>query len=168
MIISALLGVAILTEASQVSGHVLTGIIAYTDPMQGFAIIGNSVRNTYLVRPGQRLPDGSRIREIHTHHVVLEHGGSLETVGMYERGQPTDSGYTQTPPPPQQLRWDGDTRPNETPAREVRSKDTPPSDTPAYEALPRQAQPEGPFPAAQDPADEFGDDRRQRAESRKK
>src|SRR5581483_3759247 len=37
--------------------RVLTGVIAYTDPKQGFAIIGNSVDNTFVVRPGQQLPD---------------------------------------------------------------------------------------------------------------
>jgi len=80
---------------------VLTGIIAYTDPSQGFAIIGSSVENTYLVRPGELLPDGSSIREIYPSHVVLEYGGRLEKVGMYRRGKPADAAYIQTPPLPQ-------------------------------------------------------------------
>jgi len=77
---------------------VLTGIIAYTDPSQGFAIIGSSVENTYLVRPGELLPDGSSIREIYPGHVVLEYGGRLETVGLYQRGKPAGAAYVQTPP----------------------------------------------------------------------
>jgi hypothetical protein len=71
--------------------RVLTGTIAYTDPSQGFAIIGSSVENTYLARPGELLPDGSSIREIYPSHVVLEYGGRVETVGMYQRGKPTDA-----------------------------------------------------------------------------
>jgi Type II secretion system protein C len=175
------------------SSRVLTGTIAYADPTQGFAIIGSSVQNTYLARPGQQLPDGSWIREVHRDHVVLEHEGNRETVGMYERGQPADTLYAQQfPPIPQQVRLDqsdlialtadekrpsqaqpadappdnprpSDTRPNETPAHEARSSEAPPSD-----ALPKQAQPEDPLPAAQDPADEFSDNRRQRAENRRK
>jgi hypothetical protein len=210
MIVSALLGAVILTDATQVSSHVrtessrslvLTGIIAYTDPRQGFAIIGSSVQHTYLARPGQQLPDGSRILEIHPKHVVLEYGGSLEIVGMYERGQPAGAVYAQNTPLPQQRQREeagligvtaadttpslvrptdtlpghprpSDTRPNETPADEVRSNDAllpadaPPSDTPPKNALPRWAQPQAPLPAAQDPADEFSEYRRRRAESR--
>ncbi len=85
--------------------RVLTGIIAYTDPSQGFAIIGSSVENTYLARPGDLLPDGSLIREIYPSHVVLEFGGRLETVGMYKRGEPAGATRVQTPPLPQQMPW---------------------------------------------------------------
>ena len=171
--------------------RVLTGTIAYADPTQGFAIIGSSVQNTYLARPGQQLPDGSWIREVHRDHVVLEHGGTRETVGMYDGGQPADTLYAQQfPPIPQQVRMDqadlialtaddkrptqaqptdappdkpSETRPSETPPHEVRLSDAPPSD-----AQPKQAQPEDPLPAAQDPADEFSDNRRMRAENRKR
>ena len=171
--------------------RVLTGTIAYADPTQGFAIIGSSVQNTYLARPGQQLPDGSWIREVHRDHVVLENGGNRETVGMYDGGQPADTLYAQQfPPIPQQVRMDqsdlmaltaddkrpspaqpieapadkpSETRPSETPVHEVRSSDAPPSD-----AQPKQAQPDDPLPAAQDPADEFSDNRRLRAENRKR
>jgi hypothetical protein len=172
---------------------VLTGVIAYGDPKLGFAIIGNSERNTYLARPGEQLPDGSWIREIHPKHVVLEYGGSLETVGIYAHEAP-GAVYVQPAPLPQQIRWEeaelkaataGDTtpsppprpidtppsapprpsdiRPNETRASALRSDDAASSDTPA-----EQAQPEAPLPGAQDPADEFSDDRRQRAENKRK
>jgi hypothetical protein len=102
MMVAALLGAVILTDAPRVSSRVntesssslvVTGIIAYTDPTQGFAIIGSSPRATYLARPGQQLPDGSRIREIHPKSVVLEHGGSLETVGMYAPARPAGATY---------------------------------------------------------------------------
>jgi len=113
MIVAALLGMVILSDGAQVAGRVsaapgaapqttrqlenhelpgrllvLTGTIAYTDPRQGFAIIGSSVENTHLARPGEQLPDGSSIREIYPQHVVLEYGGRLETVGLHERGEP--------------------------------------------------------------------------------
>jgi type II secretory pathway component PulC len=171
--------------------RVLTGIIAYTNPRQGFAIIGSDVQNTYLARPGQQLPDGSLIREILPKHVVLEYGGSLETVEIYEGGQPAGAVYAQTPPLPQQIHGEeaenavttvdmtpsrvrptdappvqprlSDTRSDETQAKEWRPDDAPPSD-----ALSKEAQPEAPLPTAQDPADESSDDRRQRAEGRRR
>jgi hypothetical protein len=224
IIVPALLGAAMLTDVTQVhafvrnqsmsaqmgrpsqsptpSGRwlVLTGTIAYTDPQQGFAIIGNSVQNTYLARPGDQLPDGSRIREIHPKQVVLEYGGNVETVGMYEPAQSAGAVYVQTVPLPQPTRWQeaevneaaaggatpgqpprpaerqpseprpSDTRPWETSAGHVRSHVALPSDTPSGDASPEQAQPQDPSsPASQDdPADEFGDARLQRAESRRK
>jgi hypothetical protein len=179
---------------------VLTGVIAYTDPKQGFAIIGNSVDNTFLVKPGQQLPDGAWIREIHPKHILLEHGGNFETVGMYRRDEGSGTVYAemypmpvQAPPLPQQARWEepenaagtaemkasqarpaavlpgfpdpSETRRTETPATEARSNDAQASDTPLSEA---SSKPETPVPAAQDPADELGDDRRQHAENRRK
>ena len=183
-------------RATPGSVRVLTGTIAYTDPTQGFAIIGNSVQNTYLARPGQQLPDGSWIREVHRDHVVLEHEGTRETVGMYDGGQPADTLYAQQfPPIPQQVRMDqsalialtaddrrpspaqatdapadkpGETRPGETPAHEVQSSDAPAHEARSSDALPKQAQPDDPLPAAQDPADEFSDNRRLRAENRRR
>jgi Type II secretion system protein C len=192
---------------------VLTGVIAYTNPKQGFAIIGNSVHNTFLARPGQQLPDGSWIREIYPKHVVLERQGNLETLEIYPHGGSAGAVYAAEPAPlPQQARWEaegvvagemkpGQARPtdgledppepsetqrSETPANKARpnealASDTPPSDVLPADALPKdalpkdavpkaiptkQAQPEAPLPAAQDPADEFSDGRRQRAEKR--
>lgn len=183
---------------------VLTGVIAYTDPKQGFAIIGNSVDNTFVVRPGQQLPDGATIREIHAKNVVLEHKGTLETLGMYRHDESAGTAYgelyplPQPPPPlPQQARWEASEPPpatgvksSEPRSSETRSTETPPSppgmgdirrseppaggarsdeaqnDTPAEDVAPKQAHPGTPSPAAQEPADEFSDDRRQRAESR--
>lgn len=172
---------------------VLTGTIAYTDPSQGFAIIGSSVENTYLARPGERLPDGSLVREIYPSHVVLEYGGRLETVGMYRRGEPVGTAHVQTPPLPQQEllaamnvkpATAGDVSPSQAPRAGDEPPDGPrPSDTPVSERtgsehrsydvqsteVPRgQAQPEVPLPSAQDPADELSDDRRQHSTSRRK
>jgi hypothetical protein len=172
---------------------VLTGIIAYTDPSQGFAIIGSSVENTYLARPGELLPDGSSIREIYPSHVVLEYGGRLETVGMYKRGEPAGAAYVQTPPLPEQARLDavdvkgvtaGDAMPSQAPrpsaeppsgprlsdtrASEMTGSEHRSFDTRSTDVLPRQAQPEVPLPSAQDPANELSDDRRQQATSRRK
>ena len=178
--------------------RVLTGIIAYTDPKQGFAMIGNSVQNTYLARPGDQLPDGSRIREIRPTHIVLEVGGNLETVGIFEHDQPAGAVYTAPPPLPpipQQAHWEetelkqattieatsaraarlieqspGEPRPADAPPTRVRPSEMPPIDAASIDGSPPQrAEPQSPLsPSTQDPADEFGDDRRQRAEDRKK
>jgi len=174
--------------------RVLTGLIAYTDPKQGFAIIGSSVQNTFLVRPGQQLPDGSWIREIHREHVVLEHGGSLESLRMHQRGESAGSAYVPISLRPQSARWEeadgttvsearsnqtepagaapiprpfSDPRRSEIPVNEVRPNDALPSNTPPSNVLTQQPRPAAPAPQAQDPADEFADERRQRAASRK-
>jgi hypothetical protein len=146
---------------------VLTGVIAYTDPKQGFAIIGNRVQNTFLARPGQQLPDGSWLREIHPKHVVLEHRGNLETLGLYRHDESARAVYAaQFPPLPQQARWEAgegivvgemrssqarpsdglqpppepsEIRRSETPANKVKSNEVPPSDTPPSDALPKAA-----------------------------
>ena len=220
IIVSALLGAVILTDVTQVSGRardepgarmpfhqmarplpsnappgrslVLTGVIAFTDPRQGFAIIGSSVQNTYLARPGDQLPDGSLVREVHPNHVVLEYGGKLETVGMYGGGEPTSTAYVPIPPPPQHVQWDaaelkaataGDAVPSPAPratdeppgdprpdarASDIAGNEHRPHDTQFTDALQRMAEPQAPSPSAQDPADELSDDRRQRIESRRK
>ena len=205
MVASMLFGALILTAVTQVSGRirsdapsgralVLTGIIAYTDPKQGFAIIGGTVESTYLVRPGERLPDGSLIREIYAQHVVLEYEGRLEKVGMYKRGDLAGNAHIQIPPPRQQIQREEDADPKGAavgdvlPRRTLRSTDEPPRDAPPDDAQtierpdnghrsfePRssdtsqkQAQPDAPLPSAQDPADELNDDRRVRSESRRK
>jgi type II secretion system (T2SS) protein C len=212
MIISLLLGTVILTDVTQVAARisagpggsiprdpaasapmssgrllVLTGTIAYTDPRQGFAIIGSSVDDTHLARPGDPLPDGSSIREIYPKHVVLEYGGRLEIVGLHGRGELAGAAQIQTPALPQpvgleqvdlkgvtvgdailsqalrptdELRIDplpSDTRASETTGNERRS----------YHAQSTDA-PQSPLPSAQDPADELSDDRRQRGASRGK
>jgi hypothetical protein len=140
---------------------VLTGVIAYTDPKQGFAIIGSSARNTYLARPGQQLPDGSRLREIHPKYVVLEYGGSVEVVGMHERGQPDGELYAQFQPLPQQTQREeaaltgvtaGDTtpgqaRPIDTPPGHPRSSDTRPSEALANEVRSNDALPSDTVPS---------------------
>jgi hypothetical protein len=177
---------------------VVTGIIAYTDPKQGFAMIGNSVGNTMLARPGQQLPDGAWIREIHPKNVVLEHGGNLESVGIYRRDEsagtadPENYPLPQQAPLPQLARWEqpeetavdhtepsqapptdapssplvpGETLQRETPVNEARSIDTPPDEAASENASPQQARPDAPLPATPDPADEFRDDRRQRAQT---
>ena len=144
---------------------VLTGVIAYTDPKRGFAIIGNSPRNTFLARPGQQLPDGSWIREIHPKNVVLEHEGNLETLGIYRRDESAGTGYAGFSPLPQQAQWGvegivagpmrpiqarpadvlpsppepSETRRSEAPASEVLSNEAPPSNALAKDALPKDA-----------------------------
>jgi hypothetical protein len=205
MIVAALLGTIILTDVTQVAGRVvaepgesmprrpaagaenhevsgrllvLTGIIAYPDPRQGFAIIGSSVESTHVARPGEQLPDGSSIREIYPMHVVLEYGGRLEKVGIHERGEPVGAAHVellplpqhavpnQAPRPTDEARNDlrpSDTRASETVGNERRSYDTQSMDAPQ-----ERLQPEAPLPSAPDPADELSDDRRQRGGGRGK
>jgi type II secretory pathway component PulC len=188
-IVSALLGMVILTEVTQVAGRVsvepgaapqmtqqlenhpppgrlrvLTGIIAYTDPRQGFVIIGSSVEDTHLARPGDHLPDGSSIREIYPQHVVLEYGGRLETLGIHERGEP--AWVAQAPRPTDEPR--SDLRPVDIRAGGMTVDERRSYDPQSTNARQEQAEPEAPSPFALDPADEPSNGRRQRAASRVK
>lgn len=156
---------------------VLTGIIAYTDPRQGFAIIGSSVEDTHVARPGDHLPDGASVREIYPQHVVLEYGGRLETVGILGRGEPAertdlagatagDATLSQAPRLTDEPRLDP--RPIEPPASETTGNDRRSADMQPTDAPQKQAQPEAPLPSALDPANEISDYRRQRAADREK
>lgn len=195
LVVSMLLGMLVLAGATQVcarastgpgesmtrnpSGRlvVVTGIIAYTDPRQGFAIIGSSVEDTYVARPGDHLPDGASIREVYPEHVVLEYGGRLETVGIHGRGEPAvkadlaraipgDATPSQAPRLTDEPRIDP--RPIEPPVSETTANDRRSYDIQPTDAPQKQAQPEAPLPSALDPANELSDYRRQRAADRDK
>ena len=61
---------------------VLTGTLAVRDPRQGLAIIGESAQNARVHVVGALLPGGVRLREVYADRVVIERGGSLETLAL--------------------------------------------------------------------------------------
>jgi general secretion pathway protein C len=94
-------------EAAPVStqGLVLSGVLAETDPRAGRAIIGEAAGGGRVYAVGGTLPGGSRLAEVYPDRVILDRGGSLETLPLPRQAGGTAtalpaSGGTAPPPTP--------------------------------------------------------------------
>ncbi len=67
-------------------GLVLVGVLAESDPRTGRAIIGESGATARVYAVGVTLPGGSRLAEVHADHVLLDRGGSFETLPLPRQG----------------------------------------------------------------------------------
>jgi len=67
-------------------GLVLVGVLASTDPQGGRAIIGESASLARVYAVGATLPGGSRLAEVYPDRVMLDRGGSLETLPLPRQG----------------------------------------------------------------------------------
>jgi general secretion pathway protein C len=67
-------------------GLVLVGVLASTDPQGGRAIIGESAGLARVYAIGATLPGGSRLAEVYPDRVMLDRGGSLETLPLPRQG----------------------------------------------------------------------------------
>jgi general secretion pathway protein C len=79
------------TSASDVApistqGLVLVGVLASTNPQGGRAIIGESAGAARVYAVGAMLPGGSRLAEVYPDRVMLDRGGSLETLPLPRQG----------------------------------------------------------------------------------
>jgi general secretion pathway protein C len=63
-------------------GLTLVGVLAESDPRTGRAIIGESGATARVYAVGATLPGGSRLAEVHADHVLLDRGGSFETLPL--------------------------------------------------------------------------------------
>jgi general secretion pathway protein C len=61
---------------------VLAGTLAVSDPTQGLAIIGETAQAGKVYSVGAMLPGGVKLREVYTDRVVLDRGGTLETLPL--------------------------------------------------------------------------------------
>ena len=61
---------------------VLTGVIAANDPRDGLAILGPSATATKVYAVGDNIPGGARLHAVLADHVLLERGGSLESLAL--------------------------------------------------------------------------------------
>lgn len=61
---------------------VLAGVLADSDPQRGFAIIGESAAAAKLRVVGDSLPGGAKLHAIYADRVIIDRGGSLESVTM--------------------------------------------------------------------------------------
>lgn len=61
---------------------VLAGVIADPNPQRGFAIIGESAAAAKLRVVGDALPGGARLHAIYRDRVIIERGGTLESLSL--------------------------------------------------------------------------------------
>jgi general secretion pathway protein C len=79
-------------------GLVLVGVLASTEPQNGRAIIGESTGPARVYAVGATLPGGSRLIEVYPDRVILDRGGSSETLPLPRQGgTPTSIGSSSSP-----------------------------------------------------------------------
>ena len=61
---------------------VLAGVLADSDPQRGFAIIGETAAAAKLRVVGDSLPGGAKLHAIYSDRVIIDRGGTLESVTM--------------------------------------------------------------------------------------
>jgi general secretion pathway protein C len=61
---------------------VLAGIIAGNDPNSGFAIVGESAQSAKVYAVGDNVPGGARLHSVYDDRVLLDRGGSLESLPL--------------------------------------------------------------------------------------
>jgi general secretion pathway protein C len=86
-----------LTVAPPIStqGLTLVGVLAAADPKAGQAIIGEAGAAARVYTVGGTLPGGSRLAEVYPDRVILDRGGSFETLPLPRQGgTPAVSGAT--------------------------------------------------------------------------
>jgi general secretion pathway protein C len=72
---------------------VLTGIIAAHDPQNGLAILGQSAQSTKVFAVGDNVPGGAKLHSVFSDRVVIDRGGTLETLMLPHQVNPS------VPPP---------------------------------------------------------------------
>jgi len=78
-------------------GLILVGVLAAADPKAGQAIIGEAGAAARVYTVGGTLPGGSRLAEVYPDRVILDRGGSFETLPLPRQGgTPAVSGVTPT------------------------------------------------------------------------
>lgn len=76
-------------------GLTLVGVLAAADPKVGQAIIGEAGAAARVYAVGSTLPGGSRLAEVYPDRVILDRGGSFETLPLPRQGgTPAVSGGT--------------------------------------------------------------------------
>jgi len=73
-------------------GLILVGVLAASDPRAGRAIIGETGTTARVYAVGATLPGGSRLAEVHADYVLLDRGGSFETLPLPRQGGTPVSG----------------------------------------------------------------------------
>jgi general secretion pathway protein C len=61
---------------------VLAGVLAADDPLQGFAIVGETAAAAKLHAVGATLPGGARLHAVYWDRIVIDRGGNLESLAL--------------------------------------------------------------------------------------
>lgn len=69
----------------------LLGIVAATGGRRGYAVVQLEPRQILVVREGEDVAPGIRLAEVGTDHVILERGGTRETLAWPEKSTATES-----------------------------------------------------------------------------
>jgi len=64
----------------------LLGIVAAAGGGRGYAVLQLEPRQILAVREGEDVAPGIRLAQVASNHVILERGGSLETLAWPEKG----------------------------------------------------------------------------------
>lgn len=65
----------------------LLGVVAASGGQSGFAVLRLDARQTVAVREGREIKPGVLLAEVHADHVVLERGGTRETLAWPKQGK---------------------------------------------------------------------------------
>jgi general secretion pathway protein C len=76
---------------------VLSGIVADQDPQRGLALLGPSAAAIKVYAVGAALPGGARLHSVLPDRVLLDHGGTIESLALPRR---ISSAAPLPPPPP--------------------------------------------------------------------
>jgi general secretion pathway protein C len=79
---------------------VLTGVIAADKPENGLAILGESAGNAKVVAVGQPVPGGAKLHSVYSDKVILDRGGTLESLMLPRQSGPPLAMNGAPPPPP--------------------------------------------------------------------
>lgn len=89
---------------------VLSGVFAVADaPDKGWAIIGDSAQQTKFYSVGDTIRSGTRLHSVYVDRVILDRGGTLETLALPKRNA-TPLAMSRAPTPPPQNRLADDIR----------------------------------------------------------
>ncbi|MES1195385.1 MAG: type II secretion system protein GspC [Steroidobacter sp.] len=61
---------------------VLAGTMAFNDPKEGFAIVGDNAVNAKFYRVGATINGSIRLYAVYTDHVIIDRAGALETLSL--------------------------------------------------------------------------------------
>jgi general secretion pathway protein C len=64
---------------------VLVGVIADADPLRGFAILGPSAAAARVFPVGNVVPGGAKLHSVYADRIIIDRGGSLETLPLPRR-----------------------------------------------------------------------------------
>ncbi len=78
---------------------VLTGVIAADNPENGLAILGENAANAKVVAVGQQVPGGAKLHSVYSDKVILDRGGTLESLMLPRQSGPPLGMAPQAPPP---------------------------------------------------------------------